>query len=238
MDNAVGRYHRRSRNLANSLLLVLPLLVAYQLGVLLSGGVRNGVDFVTDVLWLASGEQLEVYLWINLGILALFGLATFLLRSRGTFRLRVWPVVVFESALYALFLGAVVLQIMGFLGVDPSLSASAEAADSVLSVVVLSLGAGVYEELVFRLILMGGMFWLMTRVFDWPNWLAATVACLLSSLAFSAIHHMGELGDPFTPGVFVFRLVAGILLAIIFYVRGFAVAVYTHAIYDIIVMMS
>ena len=53
----------------------------------------------------------------------------------------------------------------------------------------------------------------------------------------SAIHHIGVMGDPFTLGTFLFRFFAGILLAVIFHVRGFAVAVYTHAIYDIFVMV-
>lgn len=237
-DNPVARYHRRSKNLANSLVLVLPLLVVYQLGVLASGGVRNGVDFLTDTMWWAAGGELQSYIWINAAILVAFAGATFLLRRRGTFRPGLWPKVILESSLYALFLGAAVLQIMGFIGVDSALNVGAEAGDSLLTILVLSIGAGVYEELVFRLILMGGLFVIGVRLLKWPALAAAAIAVVVSSLIFSAVHHIGALGDPFSPGVFVFRFVAGILLAVIFYLRGFAVAVYTHAIYDIIVLMS
>jgi membrane protease YdiL (CAAX protease family) len=101
----------------------------------------------------------------------------------------------------------------------------------------LSIGAGLYEELVFRLILMGGMFWAGVRGLNWPGWLSAIAALLISSLAFSAVHHVGSLGEPFVLGVFMFRFFAGIVLAVIFYARGFAVAVYTHAIYDVIVLV-
>jgi len=37
--------------------------------------------------------------------------------------------------------------------------------------------------------------------------------------------------------VFTFRFLAGILFGLLFWFRGFAVAVYTHAIYDIVVLV-
>jgi len=70
-----------------------------------------------------------------------------------------------------------------------------------------------------------------------PAWMSAVFAVILSSLVFSGIHYIGSLGDAFTLGSFMFRFFAGVILAVIFYLRGFAVAVYTHAIYDIIVMV-
>lgn len=236
--NPVVRYHRRSRNLANSLVLVLPLLVVYQLGVLAGGGVKNGVDFLTDAMWSAAGADLQNYLIFNLALVAVFAAATFALRHRGSFRPELWPKVILESTLYAMLLGAAVFQIMQLIGIDPALSAGAAAGDSLVSIVVLSIGAGVYEELVFRLLLMGGIFVAGVRLLRWPVVAAAAIAIVVSSLLFSAVHHLGAFGDPFAPGIFVFRFVAGVLLALLFVARGFAVVVYTHAIYDVIVLMS
>jgi hypothetical protein len=60
---------------------------------------------------------------------------------------------------------------------------------------------------------------------------------LVSSALFSAAHHVGPLGDPLRLGVFTYRMLAGIVFGLIFWFRGFAVAVYTHALYDMYVML-
>lgn len=238
LARSVGAYLNHSRDLFTSLLLVLPLFVAYQVGVLLTGGVRNGVDFVTDLMWWAAGGQLHTYLTFNLVVLAAFGVTLLVLRQRGSFHLRIWPWLVAESTVYAMFFGGAVIQLMGLMGLDGLLAAGSEglANLSLVSTFVLSIGAGLYEELVFRLLLTSGLVFLAVRAFGWPAWLGAIFAVVLSSIAFSAVHHIGNMGEPFVVGVFMFRFFAGLLLAAIFYLRGFAVAVYTHAIYDVIVL--
>jgi hypothetical protein len=234
-------YFEQSRELLTSMILVLPLFVLYQVGVLATDGVRNGVDFVSSLMWLAAGEDRVIYLGINAAFLVAFCVGIAVVRRRGgTFEPRIFPYVVVESTLYASVFGAVVLQIMTALGFGGLLASGANGAEfTALQKVVLSLGAGVYEELVFRLVGTGGIFWFLERFArDLPRWISALIAVALSSLIFSAIHHIGALGDPFTLGVFLFRFFAGALLAVIYWTRGFAVAVYTHAIYDIIVMLG
>lgn len=237
MKQAVETYLNQSRDLPTSFILVFPLFVLYQLGLLATGGVRNGVDFVTDVLMALAGHDFWNYFFINLGFLAAFGVALFVLRKRGEFNPKLWPKVIAESTVYAFFFGAAVFAMMRGLGLDALLASGAPAEFGTFDSLVLSIGAGLYEELVFRLFLMGGMFWVGFKTFKWPKWLSAVVALLASSLLFSAVHYIGSMGDPFEMGSFMYRFFAGILLAGIFYVRGFAVAVYTHAIYDIIVMV-
>lgn len=230
------QYLEDSRDLFTSMVLVLPLFVAYQIGVLLTGGVRNGVDFMSDLLWAAAGHELLTYLGINLGVLIAFAAGTWYLRDRGHFKPEIWPWVIGESTLYAMVFGSAVIGLMSSLGLDVLLSTGGQGY-GVFSSLVLSIGAGLYEEIVFRLILMGGLFHAASRWAKLPVWLAAIGAVLISSFIFSGVHYIGALGDAFTLGSFLFRFFAGILLAAIFYLRGFAVAVYTHAIYDIIVMV-
>lgn len=230
-------YLEHSRELGTSLILVIPLFVLYQVGVLSTGGVRNGVDFLSDVMWLLSKGNLVNYLGINVAILVGFLGLVFYLRHKGQFHPRVFPYVVAESSLYAMFLGTAVVQLMSTLGMGKLLASGSGGDFGVLASFALSLGAGVYEETVFRLIGMSGLFALGTRVFNMPRWMGAVFAVILSSLVFSGIHYVGSLGDAFTLGSFMFRFFAGVILAVIFYLRGFAVAVYTHAIYDIIVMV-
>ena len=239
-DFGLRQYLDESKELFTSMILVLPLFVLYQVGVLMADGVRNGVDFVTSAMWAVSGADKMVYIGINAAILAAFCVAIFAMRHRGTFRPRIWPFLIVESTVYASLFGGVVLQVMAWLGLGSLLASGAGGADyGIIQKLVLSLGAGLYEELVFRLIGMGGMFWLLKRfATDLPHWVSAIISVVVSSVVFSAIHHIGALGDPFTLGVFLFRFFAGALLAVIYWTRGFAVAVYTHAIYDIIVMLG
>ena len=234
----VRGYLEDSRDLLTGLILVLPLFVLYQLGVLLTGGLRNGVDFVTSALWALTGGQTLHYIGVNLLVLLGFVLAIFALRRRGTLRPRIWPYMMLESLVYALLFGAVVVQMMSALGMGALLATGAGGEMTLVQKFVMSFGAGLYEEIVFRLLGMGGLFLALRKgARDLPSWVAALIAVVLSSLLFSAIHHLGSLGDPFTLGTFLFRFFAGILLALIFYLRGFAIAVYTHVLYDIIVMV-
>ncbi len=241
-DFGVRAYLEQSKELLTSMILVLPLFVLYQVGVLATDGVRNGVDFMTSAMWAVSGGDRLVYLGVNAAILVAFCIGIVVVRRRGgSFEPRIFPFVLVEATIYASLFGGVVLQLMSALGLGSLLASGASGAAEygVIQKIVLSLGAGIYEELVFRLIGMGGIFLFLKRfASDMPRWISALIAVVLSSLVFSAIHHIGALGDPFTLGVFLFRFFAGALLALIYWTRGFAVVVYTHAIYDIIVMLG
>jgi membrane protease YdiL (CAAX protease family) len=239
MPTSFRNYLDESRELYNNILLVLPLFVIYQIGILATGGVRNGVDFVTDILFWASGHSFWGYVGINLGVLVAFGGAVAYLRQQGgESRFSIWPWMIAESTLYAFLLGGVIIGFMSQLGLDHLLASGAAGISGPIDKLVLSIGAGIYEELVFRLFLMGGLFWVGKRSLGWSSWVAASVAVLASSLLFSGVHYIGSLGDAFEMGSFLYRFFAGILFAVIFYLRGFAIAVYTHAIYDIFVLFS
>lgn len=236
----LSEYLTRSRSLLTGLIMVMPLLILYQIGVLFTGGVRNGVDFVTTGMWWAAQGNVWGYVGINMVLVVLFGAGIYALRDRGMLPIKQWPVLMAESTVYAFFFGGAVIQLMSTLGLGALLAQGAGGIGEMTLVqkVVLSLGAGLYEEVVFRLIGVSAVYWgLRKLVGDLPSWVAAMIAVLSTSLIFSGIHYVGSLGDAFTLGSFLFRFFAGILLAAIFYIRGFAVAVYTHAIYDIIVMV-
>ncbi len=96
------------------------------------------------------------------------------------------------------------------------------------------LGAGVYEEAIFRLALIPLGYGLL-RLLMTPKVLAGTLAVTGSALLFSIAHHAGLPGEPFTWYAFFFRWVAGVYFAWVFVVRGFGIAVGTHAAYDILV---
>jgi membrane protease YdiL (CAAX protease family) len=78
--------------------------------------------------------------------------------------------------------------------------------------------------------------WLLGRHSDLPTWAAVAVTMTVSSLLFALAHHVPPHGEPLAVWPLAFRALAGALFATIYYLRGFAVAVYTHTIYDIYVM--
>ena len=100
--------------------------------------------------------------------------------------------------------------------------------------VVGFLGAGLYEEALFRLALIPLLFRAL-RLLMVPPLLACTLAVTASSLVFSLAHHAGAPGEAFTWFAFIFRWLAGVFFAWVFVVRGFGVAVGTHTAYDLLV---
>jgi hypothetical protein len=111
--------------------------------------------------------------------------------------------------------------------------ASADWADSVL----LSMSAGIYEELVFRLLLISLLTFIMTEIIRLKSRPAEVLAVVLSSLLFAAHHCKGFGGsEPLALDRFVFRFAAGIYLAGVFVLRGFGIAVGSHTAYDVIVV--
>jgi hypothetical protein len=214
-----------------SLVLIFPLLLVYEIGVLFSSTI-NGVDLVTRGVYAACGRDRMTYLVVH--ACAAAGFLVWMHRSRQgrTLSLDVVLPLVLESAIYALCLGAVVgLVVEDVLGLSTavSLGGSGEA-------VVMSLGAGVHEELVFRLGLFAGGARLLVHLGVAPR--AAHVFALVTScLLFAAAHHWGAYGEPWAAGAFAYRTLAGASFAAIFWYRSLAHTVYAHALYDIWVLV-
>jgi membrane protease YdiL (CAAX protease family) len=227
-----------NRDLLTSLVLVFPLLIIYQIGVLFTLPMLNGADFVTTFLFHTLGLSVQGYLVFVASVVLLFALALGLLRRRQHFNPRLIFPVLLESTIYALTMGSLIVLVMTkVLGISPKLAATTLEAQGMLTRLVMSIGAGVYEETVFRLGLLGGLALLFQRGFGAARWAAVPAAFVLSAVAFSAVHHIPPYGDPFTMGLFTFRLLAGIFFGVLFWFRGFAVAVYTHALYDVYVLL-
>lgn len=99
--------------------------------------------------------------------------------------------------------------------------------------VVTYVGAGIYEEVLFRLLLYSGLVVLLRPLFS--RWLSLPLAAVLSALLFAAAHHAGPHGQPYSDHVFVFRVLAGVYFASLYQLRGFGIAVGTHVCYDVLV---
>ena len=100
--------------------------------------------------------------------------------------------------------------------------------------IVLSMGAGVYEEMVFRLAGLALLHLLLIDVFRFQKRFAYPAIVLITSLAFAHYHYWG--GQPFSWRTFVFYTTAGVYFSTLFLTRGFGITAFTHTSYDIIVV--
>ncbi len=232
-------FNAHRRNLLTSLVLVCPLFLLYQVGVLFTLPMLNGADFLTTLLLRDLGLSVPAYLGFIGGVCLALLLAMAWLKKKQQIDRTVFVPMLLESVLYALTMGSFIVFVMTqVLGISPRLAVGSTLEQaSIVTRVVMSVGAGLYEETVFRLGLLAGLVVLFERVVQMRRWAAVLFAFLLSALVFSAVHHIPPYGDPFGLGVFTFRVLAGVFFGLLFWFRGFAVAVYTHAFYDIWVLL-
>lgn len=217
-------------DLAASLIAIFPLFLIYEIGVAFTPAM-NGVDFVSRNLFALVDYSRKDYLLIHGSLGLAFLIYLFVSRKRASHPIRRFPPMLAESIVYALTLGAFIVFVMRkLLGIEPSLAAGG------LTNVLLSFGAGVHEELVFRLGVCAGGAALL-RLIGVRHALAVAAAFLVSSMLFSAAHHIGPMGEPFALPVFIYRTLAGLIFATIFYYRSLAHAAYTHALYDVWVLV-
>ena len=238
-------YWRLSRAPRYSLLFALPLLVLYEVAAfLLSGdtiaGVRNGADVLLKSLFVSLGGQRGLLLF---DVLLLGVGAAFIIRDRRRsaepMRARVFAGMLGESVVGGLLFGGLAGLLTALLlrGV-PRLMLVQVASLSVPTQLTVALGAGIYEELLFRVLLVGGLALFARRILGWRPLAAGVLAATLGAIVFSAFHYIGVYGDTFTLPSFLFRLVAGLLFSAMYLLRGFGITAWTHALYDVFLIVA
>jgi hypothetical protein len=107
---------------------------------------------------------------------------------------------------------------------------------TLLQQVVLAVGAGLYEELVFRVLLISGFVVALRFVFKWQSTACKIGAIFGAAVIFSLFHFMGQWGDIPQLKLFLIRFFAGLVLGGLYSLRGFGITAYAHGIYDLIVL--
>lgn len=237
-------YWRLARAPRYNLVFVLPLLAAYEL--LAFGlshdaiaGVRNGADVILKSIFVALGGRWGM---VAFGILLVGGGAVRVVRdlhANGSPRGRVYLGMAAEAVTYAIVFGGVVGALTALvLGRWAALAMGQFAEFDVPTQLMISLGAGLYEELLFRVLLVGGLALLARKVFHWRPGRAGAFAVVVGALAFSSFHYIGSYGDEFALGSFTFRAIAGALFSGLYLIRGFGITAWTHALYDIFLTLG
>jgi hypothetical protein len=209
--------------------LTLPIFLGYHLGVVFLP-VRNAADVVTQELVALADHNVLAYGGLTLAIGAVFIGALVVLGRGQELRWDRFLVLALEGIAYAVAMRLIAGYVVGRLFLGPIEGGP-------FTGIVMSLGAGFYEEIAFRVILFGfglRLLLLMNAGAPAPKRALLTIGWgLLAAAAFSAWHHVGPMADPFDLKVFVFRWVCGLVFTVIYALRGFAPVVWTHALYDV-----
>jgi membrane protease YdiL (CAAX protease family) len=227
-------YFQRSELPLTSLLFLLPLLVLYELGTWQFASDRWHVTerrvIAFDLLqeffgfFRASGRFLPA-----LAVVAIM-LAWHILR-RDTWRLR-WadlPAMALESAVLA-----APMILLGYAAAVYFERRTLIGSGQTGGLLVLSIGAGIYEELVFRLIAFNLLAFILVDLWKMPKARGYLLVVFISAVLFAAYHYLGT--ERFSWRTLAFRTAAGMYFGAIYMTRGFGVTAGTHAAYDLMIV--
>ncbi len=238
-------YSRLSNRPLHVLAFLLPLIVLYEFGSVAyltrdSGAVETiGARSIVGQFFGAFGAASFYLPGIALGVVLL--LWHVLTKDRWVVRPSVLVGMLLEAAIWTLPLLVLALLLFGGPGQAPAMGEGPElgkvARASTGAGLTLALGAGIYEELLFRLIMITGLHVVLVDLFRVSNQVGCVVAAAISSVAFALYHNIQIPGGGVNLRLLAFYCLVGVYFAAIFLTRGFGVVVGTHAIYDVIVVV-
>lgn len=219
------------------LVFLLPLMILYEVGSIayLSQQAR-GADTIGARGILSSFFHNFGVASLHLPPLALAAvLLAWHLLLRDPWRIR--PKVILgmglESALWA-----IPLLIFGLIARAPAVATADAVRDfSWQARLTISLGAGIYEELLFRLILITAIHFLLVDLFHLADGLGFTLAAVVSALAFAFYHNITSASGTVNLRLLIFLTAAGLYFAAVFITRGFGIVVAAHALYDVAALL-
>ena len=236
-------YWQPSRAPRYSLLFALPLLVFYQMLALLTTQgprtVRNGADVILQSLFEAVAGSWGPLLFM----VSLIGAGLWLvgrdMRAHGSrLRASVFVRMLGESVLLALVFGLVVATATrGVLGLLQTLALQGGGPLTWWTRLMVSLGAGIYEELLFRVLLVGALAASARLLLGASATTAGVAATIVGAAIFSVFHYLGPYGDQWQVYSFVFRMIAGLFFSALYLLRGFGITAWTHALYDVSLLL-
>jgi len=239
--------------LSPAYLAMLPMFLAYELGVRELGGARRNAAQEFLGLWMSPlREHADGIRW---GLLAAFAVVALYLCRRRKIRVidaaaRIW----LEGVLVALTLGPILVGLTALAArwvprLDVSWDASR--ASPGLAVAGLLFGGSVYEELVFRIGLYGILFWTAVRAVRSlgageiaARWSAELFALVGSSCGFAAFHFerftgwLWSGGLEFSAPMFLWLVLAGLLLGLVYRWRGPGVAAVAHGLFNLALLVG
>lgn len=203
------------------------------------GAVRNGAEVLLKRLFtLLAGAHGHLVFWVCLVGAGLWLVARDLRRHAGPLRPGVFGLMLAESVAFGLTVGVVVGTLTSTILRPLALAVQVPVSDLDLPTrFMLSLGAGLYEELLFRVLLVALLAHAGVHVLGWRPLTAGIWAALLGALLFSAAHYVGPFADQLDLYSFTFRFFGGLFFSALYLLRGFGITAWTHALYDVFLLV-
>jgi len=226
------QYLNSSKSLHYSIVLTLPAVAIYELGVFFLFHdsffeLRNSGEILVRSLF----ETL--HLQDPLLVSALLGLVFIVVMVRG-YRIEKKPGIHANYVVYML-LESMLWGSVIYIGLQlfTHIPLQVFTMEEKLSNINLAIGAGVFEELIFRLVIISALLVILERGFIIQSRLAVPIAILISAVVFAAFHLLME---PYSHPIFAQRVIGGIFLGTLYHVRGYGISVYAHIIYNFLVL--
>jgi len=239
------QYWQRSAEPLQALIFLVPLILFYELGLALLGSRKMQLFLqMNQPIGDIKARRMLFDLFESMGISGYYlpGLAVVVVllcrhlvrRDPWAWRPGIYPFMWIESlglALPLFVFGMVVSKLSMQLGAGAEPFGSSGFGPAV----VLSIGAGIYEELLFRLIGLAVVHLILVDWLKWPEKWGAVTAITITAVLFALYHFSSD--NPFTWGKFTFYTAAGLYFAAVYLVRGFGIVAWTHALYDVLVVV-
>ena len=212
----------------------IPLFLIYELGIIINSNesiisMRNGADVLLRQILSFLG--LNGIYWLGFIFFVAYIIIFLIHRSKmkqNKINNIYLFIMIIESLCWAnliyLFMSNIHLLLMNPTG------------SIILQRVTLAIGAGIYEEFLFRVLLILLLSQIIKFIFKWSYKFSRLASMIISAGIFSSFHFLGEYGDYFSFNVFMIRFFAGIFLGMIYFTRGFGIVAWSHSIYDLIVL--
>ena len=229
---SIYEYLNNSRTMLYSLISIAPLILIYEITALILGknyftNIRNQADFLFKEIFQIWGVQ-KISTFLLLLLFVVFFAVIFKERKTTPVVLNYFFIMILESAFYAAFLGFFIIHTTHLLlMIHPVL-------EMLHLNVFVAVGAGIYEEIIFRAFLFACTGYTLNRYFGVHTFLAYGISALFSSIIFSWMHYLGA--EPFTWFSALFRFLFGLIFCVLYQFRGLGIACWTHVLYDIFVL--
>ena len=230
-------YFKASKSRTYGLLFILPLLIVYEACIVIGSysslyETRNGAEvFVKNFLNSIFYSSGQVAYSVLVAVILLF----LVWIDRKSLKNHPLKGSYFFFMLLESFLFSVVLLLA--MAVSKVSLLSIGDSDIFFEEMYLSIGAGIWEEIIFRFFLLSSILLFTTKILNFRRSLSIALSIGASSIIFSYFHHFGSYGEAFNLGTFTVRSIAGVILGSIYLLRGIGISVYTHTLYDIMAVL-
>ena len=235
----MNKYISLSKNNFYSFIIILPLIILYQfLGFINNYKsplvIKNSADVYINNFFQFFGVE---YANIAYSLFFIFMMVFIFFKNKILFissevKFSFLFGMIFESIIHSLSLLVFMSMLSNLLPLSLGFFDG-----KILENIYLSIGAGIWEELLFRYMMISGLIFLLNKImYDFSIYSYLIIICISSSI-FSYYHFLGLSPDSINSSIFIYRFLAGIILSIIFIFRGLGITVYTHTFYDLYLVL-